>query len=52
MIFHFKADHLYPPEPHNLMNCLIPHTKLVDVDDTVRLLPSEMPEGICFCLKE
>lgn len=52
LILHGKEDRLCPPERHHLMQDLIPHARLVEVDKAGHLPPLEAPEDTCQHLKE
>ena len=46
LILHGKEDRLCPPERHYLMQDLIPHARLVEVDKAGHLPPIEMPDEV------
>ena len=46
LILHGKEDRLCPPERHHLMQDLIPHARLVEVDGAGHLPPIEMPDDV------
>jgi len=52
LILHGKEDRLCPPERHHLMQDLIPHARLVEVDKAGHLPPLEAPEDTLLHLKK
>ena len=46
LILYGKEDRLCPPERHYLMQDLIPHARLVEVDKAGHLPPIEMPDDV------
>ena len=51
LILHGKQDSLCPPERHHLMQDLIPHARLVEVDGAGHLPPLEEPDDTLLYLK-
>lgn len=52
LILHGKEDRLCPPERHHLMQDLIPHARLVEVDKAGHLPPLEAPDDTLLYLKK